>query len=361
MYLIYVTSTQSEPTFYLLSLSWPTSMGRLTFYAIFAGFLAINYPTWMKGVQWLTTWPYDEVLGEKLDEKTPAEMISVYSGKSALILGGGRGIGFGISTTLVKAGIGELVVVGRSSETGNKATQKLKSIDQTQKIDFLPGDIGSVNSTIELIKNIKRLEKKFDFLVVTAGIFPVWDDLMNEDGLERAFAIAVVGRFLIYREMGSFLKQNGQILNVLASGMQFPYFLDRKIASGEQRPNFFIQVLLNFNTAHELMLLGFEQRAGFVGESMRFVSTHPGVIATELHVGQGHASQMLFRLFEWALGISEEECGRRQASILASAKLYKGNVSYVDMFGTGRLRSSSLEAVAKEHLEWLYDAILPRK
>ncbi len=45
-------------------------------------------------------------------------------------------------------------------------------------------------------------EKKFDYAVISAATFPDWTKpLQNEDGIDKSFAIAVVGRFIIYRNM----------------------------------------------------------------------------------------------------------------------------------------------------------------
>ena len=65
-----------------------------------------------------------------------------------------------------------------------------------------------------------------------------------------------------------------------------------------------------------------------------------------------------FRLGALVLGISIEECGRRQASILSSDRLVLGKLSYVDMYRMGRQRSTLLQRQVDEHLEWLWPMLL---
>ncbi len=53
-------------------------------------------------------------------------------------------------------------------------------------------------------------------------------------------------------------------------------------------------------------------------------------------------------------GISEEDCGLNQASILASPKLHKGKLSYVDDHMKGRVRSLELQQSMDRDLEFLW-------
>ncbi len=57
---------------------------------------------------------------------------------------------------------------------------------------------------------------------MTAAVFPDWQSLQQEDGLERGFAIAVVGRYLVFRHVADFMATGAQgrsrILNILTGG-----------------------------------------------------------------------------------------------------------------------------------------------
>ena len=317
---------------------------------------------------WLITWPADTAMGT-VPLLNATELQTFYHNRTALVIGGTAGVGLATALVLAQSGCAVVTVVGRRAKAGAAAVQRLQSaaLDPVaQEFHYLQGDIGSRRTATQLVVQLckqdasQKTRNGYDFLVVSAGIFPDWnDDLVNEDGLEKSLAIAVVGRFLLYRNMlqGLVDPHQGRVLNILASGMQIPYFLQRDMIAGVQRPTNFPQAIINMNTAHELMLIGLQQQA-LLGPSMRMVSTHPGILASELHKGQGWAWQAFFWLAKAVLGMSEQACGVQQASILASNQLPTGQVSYVDMFGVGRKRTTLLQPLVEQHLEWLFENVL---
>ena len=269
------------------------------------------------------TWPRDDTL---YDGK-PLPLIPLdkteLQGKHILVIGGTRGTGWGTALVSTRAGA-HVTLVGRNAEVGHRSVTALQQEakhgqetrrrqqqkhQQQQFIRYIQGDIGSIESTLKLIRRLiarntqsahnqnNTLQPPFDMLVVSAGIFPDWGDLRNADGWEKSYAIAVIGRYLLYRHMRQYMTtQNPRVLNILASGMQIPYLLDRSMATPHGKlPRSLPQAMIHFNTAHELMLMGLEQR-GLVPPNMCFISTHPGVIVTELHRGQGRIMQYIKQL-----------------------------------------------------------------
>ena len=316
-------------------------------------------PILTPAVIWAMTSQYDASIGT-IPILSQEQLTSVYANKSALILGGTKGIGFGIALTLAKAGA-HVTLVGRSETTGQGAIQKLKqhALSPDQRIRYQKGDIGTVQSTLSLVETLKASDIRYDFLICSAGVFPDWTSLRNEDGLEKSYAIAVVGRFLIYRNMHHFLNlPNARVLNVLASGMTIPMWIDREMVEGTKDPSTLFDAMFHFNTAHEVMLVGLDQRDANIKDAITRVSTHPGVIATELHQRQGPLTDASMYLMEVLLAIPEEECGIRQASILASGTLPQGKLSYVDYFMMGRKQSGELQKQVQLHLDWLWETLI---
>jgi NAD(P)-dependent dehydrogenase (short-subunit alcohol dehydrogenase family) len=314
--------------------------------------------TWRPLFIWAVTSPYDDSIGT-IPILSQSQLTSFYENKSALVVGGTRGTGFGTALALVKAGA-HVTLVGRSEATGQNAIRLLKeaALSPNQRIRYQSGDIGTVRSTMELVEILKTSDARYDFLICSAGIFPDWNSLTNEDGLEKAYAIAVVGRFLLYRNMHHFLKMpHGRALNILASGTYIPMWIDRGMANGTKDPYALADALINFNTAHEVMLVGLDHRDSNIQNAITRVSTHPGVIVTELHQGQGWMTDVAMHLGELLLGISVEECGIRQASILASDALAHGKLSYVDPFMIGRKQSGALQKQVQHHLDWLWETL----
>lgn len=285
---------------------------------------------------------------------TSEELAKAYVNKRTLVIGGTRGIGRGVARAIAEAG-GDLTIVGRSVESGASAVALLKSHAKspTQQIAFFPGDLGTAKSAKTLVRWLEEAAKtqgKFDYLVVTAAVFPDWKELLNEDGLEKGHAIAVVGRYTLYRHMHLFLKEGGRALNVLASGDERARF-ERELLTGQRNCTGLVECVSNWGGSSELMQIGLHESGKF--KSITRVSTNPGFLKTELHSGQGLIVDLLEPVFAALIGISEEECGMRQASILASEPLPKGQLSYVDEDMIGRTRSTELQALADNHLLWL--------
>ena len=338
---------------------------------------------------------YDKQLG-RIQPKSPSELHSIYKDKNVLIIGGTRGVGRGIALTVAKAGA-DVTVVGRSEKSGKAILQLMKQhaqnagssdgsntsadddksskgvkqdfaealaqqriLQQQQRMNYVQGDIGSVRSAKKCIKSLTDYIKtnqggeKFDYIFVTAAIFPYWNDLMNEDGLERSFGIAVIGRYLIYSHLEHLLEpDNGRMLNVIASGMdEYPF--DRELASGSRTDGSLFQFVMNFACGTEMMMIGLSQRNEFYSKVTR-VSTHPGVLKTDLHRGQGWIMDLIESVMVTFIGFTEEEAGVRQASILSSSQLTNEHLNYVDEFMKGRLLGSKVPL--DEHLDWLMNLI----
>jgi len=274
-------------------------------------------------------------------------------------------VGYGTALAIARSGA-IVTVVGRNATTGRRAVRALASAaalppeGDGSRVRFVQGDIGTVKSALALVGKLEASDKKYDLLVVTAAVFPNWDaSLLNEDGIDKSFAIAVVGRFLIYSHMHRFLKTDGsaRVLNVLASGMRPPSDFDRELASGKRLSSGLFENMMMFGIGNEIMQIGLEKHLSEKMKQTTRVSTHPGILKTDLHNGQG----LLFDIFERVLtalsGVTEEKCGMTQASILASEKLHFGGLSYVDPFGNGRVASDELLHQVDLHLDWLWSLL----
>ena len=141
--------------------------------AIMSGAAYIFYrsiPTLMTVVTKFQLNPPDDEIGQIVDEQhnndiTYEELaaLGVIKGKSALIVGGTRGVGFGTSMALAQAGAARVTLVGRNEVNGNKAVSRIKkslqsssSSSQCTKVTFLQGDIGTVASTKLFLKKLQH-------------------------------------------------------------------------------------------------------------------------------------------------------------------------------------------------------------
>lgn len=311
--------------------------------------------------------PKDEAIGE-IHIMSSEELKLNYYGKNALLIGGTRGVGYGTALAMAIAGA-DITVVGRSEKSGILALNKLikgsqKNGREEQNIQFIQGDLGTIQSAKNLVKTlIERSEKKYDFLVVSAATFPDWSSpLRNEDGFDKSFAIAVLGRYIIYANMHRFLvKKNARVLNVLASGQGKVHPLDRALASGDKEVSTLFEGMFTFSLGNELMQIGLEEKDQILKKNhVTMVSTFPGLLKTDLHRGQGLWLDVLEFVMVSLIGISEEDCGVKQASILVSNKLHENSLSYVDQFSIGRLASADLLHEKEKNLDWLWSMLKSR-
>ncbi len=271
------------------------------------------------------------------------ELSKAYNGKRALLIGGTRGVGYGTALAIAQAGA-DITLVGRSPKSGEAALDKIRAkakIQNEQRLEFVQGDLGSLASVNELVETLASRPEKYDFLVLTAMTFPDWSapSTANVDGFDQSYFIGVIGRFIIYRNMHRFLRgQHPRVLNVFASGEKPLAQVDRELAKGNREPTSLFNVLSTSAVMNEIMLIGLMEKDPNVSGKVTLVSTHPGMLIEAIVVSLA--------------GVNEEECGIRQASILASDKLHVGNLSYVDMFMEGRERSPELQTELDANLEW---------
>lgn len=322
-------------------------------------------------MKWITSWPIDERIGT-IPVLTIEQLKSHYQHKSVLLIGGTRGVGYGTAMTMAKAGA-HVTLVGRNVQTGQTACENIHQHTSTTPSSssyctFLQGDIGNVNTSMKLINELTSGGGKYyDYLVVSAATFPNWkvSTQIQEDGLDKSWAIAVLGRFLIYRYMNKFIKPNtGRILNVLASGHNIPIpggnlQLDRDIATGKKQVKTLLEAIVAFSIGNEIMQILLQKHDPNVTSFTR-VSTHPGVIQTELHTktNQGIFFDIFEQIMVWIFGISIEEVGLNQASILANNNLPSGTLSYVGQFMNGALCPKELQTLVNDHGDWLWKHLL---
>ena len=327
--------------------------------------------------------PFDDELGSVIREKgAPSydeiKALGIIAGKSVLLVGGTRGVGYGTALAMAMSGASTVTIVGRSEASGSNAVSTIVGeLDNESEstVNFVRGDIGTVTSANELIEKLQKCDTRYDYLIVTAAIFPHRKDPspLNADGIEKSFGIGVVGRFLLFRKAHSFMKpptedpsHSPMILNVLASGGKMGKRFDRRLVRslhGFHMFNIANFALGNEITLHKLTTSGGENSDG-KPYAIPIVTTHPGILKTDLHRGQGLWMDIAEAIAVHFMGISKEECGRREVSILCTVgekrrkKKISSLLTIVDNFGYGRLINNDMEKDVQDHGDWLWDLLV---
>eukprot|EP00008_Paramoeba_atlantica_P014198 CAMPEP_0201485626 /NCGR_PEP_ID=MMETSP0151_2-20130828/9719_1 /ASSEMBLY_ACC=CAM_ASM_000257 /TAXON_ID=200890 /ORGANISM="Paramoeba atlantica, Strain 621/1 / CCAP 1560/9" /LENGTH=297 /DNA_ID=CAMNT_0047869847 /DNA_START=555 /DNA_END=1449 /DNA_ORIENTATION=+ len=252
-----------------------------------------------------------------------------FEGQKILVVGGSRGIGFGVASVLAE--IADVTIIVENHQ-------------------FYQGDIGSVRTSKLLIQKLSEEEDKWDQLIVTAGVFPDWENPRQEDGVDKVFAIDVLGRYFLYREADKFMKKSARFLDVLAPAESYSGDLDREIMSGSKDVTSLFTGITQFCLAAEIMLAGVTEQ---FQRDRTVISINPGLIKTELHQGQGFLFDLLRPIIYFFMAISLEESGQRIASILASPMVHQEGITYVDNNLNARTRCPALQEMTDKHGSWL--------
>jgi hypothetical protein len=309
--------------------------------------------------------PLDERIG-KIPILSPEQLRESYTGKRVLIVGGTRGVGLGTAIAIAAAG-GDVTISSRSEKSGEIALGKLRAAGGGGSHSFVKGDIGSVATANALVDEFEALVKAqtkpkgFDYLVVTAAVFPDWEEShQQEDGIDRCFAVAVVGRYIIYKNSRRFMNLgddgSARVLNVLASGEMTHHELSHDLISGKRNASNFFDAIISFSSGNELMLQLIDSDPELHLHLTR-VSTHPGMMITDLHRGQGLLMEIVEPIIYALEGISIEDSGIRQASILVSPRLPKNQLSFVSSDMVGRLPHKDLKTLVEKEGQWLSDLL----
>jgi len=132
------------------------------------------------------------------------------TGKVAIVTGGGKGIGEGISTRLAQAGA-KLVICDMDETTLNKTVNKLSE----EKLDAV-GFCGDVSVEDDCIKTVKKAIDTYgsvDILVNNAAFYPHKPFIeITQTEWDKVFAVNCRGAFLMAREAAKTMLAQNQIL-----------------------------------------------------------------------------------------------------------------------------------------------------
>jgi 3-oxoacyl-[acyl-carrier protein] reductase len=136
-------------------------------------------------------------------------------GKTALVTGATRGIGFFIARELLSAGA-SLILTGTKKESKASLIKELTSYESNQVIEYMDVDFTDMVSTNNFIDNIKS-KSKIDICVNNAGINEIKNisDITIED-IQYVHSVNLYAPFLILKTVLDIMKKNdwGRVVNI---------------------------------------------------------------------------------------------------------------------------------------------------
>lgn len=145
------------------------------------------------------------------------------SGRSAIVTGGSKGIGFAVATRFAGSGA-DVAIIARGKESLDQAINAIKAKSNTRVIG-VQGDVGQAADIRRAYDEVMKAFGKVDIIVNNAGTSravpfeQVTDDLLHHDIEQKLFAAVRLIR-LVAPQMKE--RRWGRIINVLNIGAKAP-------------------------------------------------------------------------------------------------------------------------------------------
>lgn len=288
--------------------------------------------------------PLDPQVGN-VEQVAEAELTKRLHGKSALVVGGTDGIGRGTAIAMARAGV-SVVVVGHSSTKAQSVLANMSAVasfPDEQVFKAYSVDLFTVKGCLSLTDQLKGNKTRFDYVILTVGMWPDWKDPRTSDGVDKVIALDVLARFLVTREVLPLLKPGARVMSALASTWKRILWRDlssidsdkiKDIATGKQQRYSLPEALGTASTLGDTWMQIMATRHPEVS----FVGTFPGIVATDL-LDHGTFPKWLIPFVNRALmgsGMETEDCGKLHAIIISSSNAVRRPVTYFSVNQNGK-------------------------
>lgn len=216
------------------------------------------------------------------------------AGKTCIVTGASRGIGFYTARGLVMRGA-DVILIGHNRERGRDAVDRIRRATEAARThadgsaEFVLVDLSVQDQIFKFAESFKHRYEQLDVLVNNAGGFFA-ERLETEDGIEKTFALNHLNYFLTTNLLLDVLKETGRrnpeetarIVNVASDAHRNAriHFDDLEFEEGYRPLDAYNQSkLANLLFTHEL-----DRRPD--DEAVTVNALHPGFVDT--HIGKDH-------------------------------------------------------------------------
>ncbi len=227
-------------------------------------------------------------------------MSSSLEGKSCIVTGANKGIGYAASRAIAAMGA-EVILACRQPEAGVAARRSIEAATGSRRVTVSPLDLASLASVRRFATDFTSTHDRLDLLVNNAGIYTSKRTL-TDDGFERTWEVDYLSHFLLTNLLIDPLRRAApsRVINVSSQGHQMGRIefdnLNRETGwSG-------IRAYGQAKLAQILFTKEFARR--FAGTGVSAFAVHPGPVRTDW--SRGGAGMRIGARIAWPFMLSPE-------------------------------------------------------
>ena len=134
--------------------------------------------------------------------------------KTVIITGANSGLGFETARKVAKNNDYKVIMACRNMEKAEQAKEKIIAETACANVVTMQLDTSSLASVRAFAEAVAASGEKVDVLVNNAGISPMGNTGLTEDGFELVFATNYLGHFLLTQLLLQHMAEDGRVINV---------------------------------------------------------------------------------------------------------------------------------------------------
>lgn len=194
----------------------------------------------------------------------------------AVVTGANSGIGYETALVLAQEGL-EVVLACRNEARATKAIEKMLSVQDNLKLNFIKLDLNSKQQIDEFVVSFKKQYDHLDILINNAGV--LWGKYqVTDDGFERMFGVNYLGHFYLTQQLLNMIPDSFASRIVTVTSMSYRYgkikFDDLQSKKSYHRMGTYAQSKL----ANLLFSMALDKRLKAADKRILSIAVHPGIV-----------------------------------------------------------------------------------